>query len=144
MTSKFVRIVLVATLLLVWFQTDASAQFRKRVVMYSGMSAPGTIGATFSSTSSPTTIGISDDETVFFFAHLEGGDTQVGVNDFGLWVERNESLFLLARLGSAAPGFSGFTFGEFLNTYIDSDGNIAFVANVYLGTVFFWNQCELF
>ena len=113
---------------------DADAQFRKRVVMYGGMTAPGTTGATFNTSFPGSPIGIADNGDVFFKAYLEGGDTQPGVNDTGLWFTRDDELMLLARLGDPAPGLTGFTYVDFINEYIDLDGGIAFMAQVSDGS----------
>jgi len=72
-------------------------------VAYSGQPAPGTSSATFSATQPLRPRGISNTGTLVFEAFLEGGDTQAGFNDRGLWIQQDGTLRILARMRERVP-----------------------------------------
>ncbi|MFQ5571471.1 MAG: choice-of-anchor tandem repeat NxxGxxAF-containing protein [Rhodothermales bacterium] len=121
-----------------YLPNEAHAQFRTRVVAYSGQPAPGTAGASFSSTQPLRPLGISDTGKLVFEAFLEGGDTQAGLNDRGLWIQENKAVRLLARMGAPVadkPGFSISSFGDPFQdlagkVFVDLAGTVGFIAEL--------------
>ena len=104
---------------------EAEANYRKKTIAVSGQIAPGTGGATFSSSIPPSAIGLAESGKLLFRAYLEGAAVTFE-NDEGLWVAEADTLRLLAREGGAVPGLAGMFFinNGLPMAYMDPSGQI--------------------
>ena len=84
---------------------NAHAQWRTRVVTYSGQPAPGTNNAVFSKGFLPFSSAIlSNSGRVYFSSSLESGIGDGGGNeDRGIWLEKDGVLSLFVRSGKPIP-----------------------------------------
>lgn len=122
----------------------ASAQYARKVIMYSGQPAPGANGAVFAGdynsgtpgVSPPIPIGIAEDGSALFGAFLTGGDAGPGSNS-GLWLWKEGELSLIVRSGDPVPSIPGATIRPDLDrAWIQDDGRISFVAAIHEGVPF--------
>lgn len=98
------------------------------VVVRSGTAAPGVSGAQFDKLHS---LALNSSGQVAFKATLTGGGI-ANTNDEGIWTGNAESLVLVAREGTAAPGIPGKQLGDTMFHWepplLNDNGQIAFRA----------------
>jgi hypothetical protein len=88
------------------------------VLVRKGDLAPGTVGATFSTsfnmgtTTTTGVLAVNSAGQYLFRSFLSGGDVSGSLNNQGWWLGTPGGLQLLARSGDMAPGPGGFVFGS--------------------------------
>lgn len=69
------------------------------------------------------------------FQGILTGPNIVGTNDAGIWLDTNDTISLVARVGQRAPGVeSGLLFGNFDGLTMNGIGQVAFLGSVFGAT----------
>jgi hypothetical protein len=108
-------------------------------IVRAGTTAPGTTGA-FLEFDFPNMN--ADGDIVFSSTLATGQGGVVAGNDSGIWRRLDNTLGLIAREGSAAPGAGGRTYTELSQNqpHMDRHGHLAFKAALNDGRVGFWTD----
>jgi hypothetical protein len=96
-----------------------------KLIAREGFAAPGVAGGQYSRLGNPV---LNSAGQTAFFSVLDGiGINGDGSNDRGIWVGSPNSLALVARAGSAAPGIAaGGVYVDFEDPVLNSSGQMAF------------------
>jgi kumamolisin len=112
----------------IWTQTGAGTPV---VSATAGSAAPGT-SAVFASIGNPV---FNDNGAIAFTGTLKIAST---TNNLGAWCSSGGTLSLLARKGSAAPGFSGPAFATFNGLALPDQGGALLLATLTNGVQGIW------
>jgi hypothetical protein len=101
-----------------------------------GDAAPGTVGATYTSSFTMNAANLNNSSQALFAATLTGGDVSGTTNNSAFYIGTDSGAALAWRNGSAAPGTdANFLSASAFNMCIDNAGRIALGSTLTGGTV---------